>query len=108
MREVQQAPMFDLTLSEEQLMFRDTLQRLAEEARCDQLTGAFNRRGLERFIDAAIESARRGRREITVMVFDIDDFNSKTEWTLVAEKTELGAEMGSTMAVAAGVARKRG
>ena len=40
--------------------------------------------------------------------FDIDDFNSKTEWTLVAEKTELGAEMGSTKAVAAGVARKRG
>ena len=40
--------------------------------------------------------------------FDIDDFNSKTEWTLVAEKTELGAEMGATKAVVAGVARKRG
>ena len=40
--------------------------------------------------------------------FDIDDFNSKSEWTLIAEKTELGAEMGATKAVAAGVARKRG
>ncbi|AQA20185.1 oxidoreductase [Halioglobus japonicus] len=30
MSKAQQAPMFDLTLSEEQLMFRDTLQRLAD------------------------------------------------------------------------------
>ena len=36
--------------------------------------------------------------------FEIDDFNSKTEWTLVAEKEELGAESGSMKAVAAGVA----
>merc|ERR1740125_8358 len=36
--------------------------------------------------------------------FEIDDFNSKSEWTLIAEKTELGAEMGSKKAVAAGVA----
>ena len=39
--------------------------------------------------------------------FEIDDFNAKSEWTLVAEKDELGAETGSTKAVAAGVARKR-
>jgi hypothetical protein len=39
--------------------------------------------------------------------FEIDDFNAKSEWTLVAEKDELGAETGSTTAVAAGVARKR-
>ncbi len=58
------------------LRLEHRLQRLAEEALCDQLTGALNRRGLERFIDAAIESARRGRREITVMVFYIDDFKS--------------------------------
>jgi hypothetical protein len=36
--------------------------------------------------------------------FEIDDFNAKSEWTLVAEKDELGAETGSTKAVAAGVA----
>ena len=39
--------------------------------------------------------------------FEIDDFNAKSEWTLVAEKGDLGAETGSTKAVAAGVARKR-
>ena len=38
--------------------------------------------------------------------FEIDDFNAKSEWTLVAEKDDLGAETGSTKAVAAGVARK--
>lgn len=38
--------------------------------------------------------------------FEIDDFNAKSEWTLVSEKAELGAETGSKKAVAAGVARK--
>ena len=52
------------------------LQRLSEEALCDQLTGALNRRGLDRYLDAAIESARRRRCEITVMAFDIDDFKA--------------------------------
>ncbi|MCH2138307.1 MAG: GGDEF domain-containing protein [Phycisphaerales bacterium] len=52
------------------------MQRLSEEAMCDQLTGALNRRGLDRFLDAAVAQARAARREITVMVFDIDDFKS--------------------------------
>jgi len=52
------------------------LERLREEALCDDLTGALNRRGLRRFLDVAIDTARRGRREISVLVFDIDDFKS--------------------------------
>jgi diguanylate cyclase (GGDEF)-like protein len=52
------------------------LQRLSEEALCDQLTGALNRRGLDRYLEAAIESARQRRCEITVMAFDIDDFKA--------------------------------
>ena len=36
--------------------------------------------------------------------FEVNDFNQKSEWTLVAEKNELGAESGSMKAVAAGVA----
>merc|ERR1719460_2161134 len=36
--------------------------------------------------------------------FDVRDFNEKSEWTLVAEKDELGPEIGATKAVAAGVA----
>ena len=35
--------------------------------------------------------------------FEIDDFNSKTEWTLVAEKGELGAESGSIAAQPPGI-----
>lgn len=58
------------------LRLEQRLQRLSEEAMCDQLTGALNRRGLHRFLDAAIASARRSRREITLLVFDIDDFKS--------------------------------
>lgn len=36
--------------------------------------------------------------------FERQDFESSSEWTLVAEKDELGAEMGSTKAVEAGMA----
>jgi hypothetical protein len=36
--------------------------------------------------------------------FEVEDFNKKSEWTLIAEKGDLGAETGSTKAVAAGVA----
>jgi diguanylate cyclase (GGDEF)-like protein len=40
----------------------------------DDLTGAWNRRYLKRFLSDVIGEARERRRPITVMVFDIDDF----------------------------------
>lgn len=40
----------------------------------DPLTGAWNRRYFDRFMEAAIAQARKARRGLTVMVFDIDDF----------------------------------
>ena len=40
----------------------------------DMLTGAYNRRFFERFIENAIGRAKRERRSVTVLVFDIDDF----------------------------------
>jgi diguanylate cyclase (GGDEF)-like protein len=58
------------------LLLEQHLERLREEALCDDLTGALNRRGLKRFLTHAIEKARRDRREISVLVFDIDDFKS--------------------------------
>jgi diguanylate cyclase (GGDEF)-like protein len=47
---------------------------LTREAFTDHLTGAWNRRYFDRFLSAAIEEARRYRRNLTVLVFDIDDF----------------------------------
>ncbi|MHC4245987.1 MAG: GGDEF domain-containing protein [Planctomycetota bacterium] len=40
----------------------------------DELTGAGNRRAFERILLETLDSARRERRIVTLMVFDIDDF----------------------------------
>jgi len=40
----------------------------------DPLTGAWNRRYLDRFLGAAIERARVRRHDVTLLLFDIDDF----------------------------------
>lgn len=55
--------------------------RLAEQhaalknaAFTDALTGAYNRRYFDKFLESAILAAREERRSITVLVFDIDDF----------------------------------
>jgi len=40
----------------------------------DDLTGAWNRRYLKRFLSEVIDEARDRRRPVTVMVFDIDNF----------------------------------
>lgn len=49
---------------------------LRHDATRDYLTNAWNRRSFERFTAAAIEDARRLRRELTVFVFDIDGFKA--------------------------------
>jgi diguanylate cyclase (GGDEF)-like protein len=49
-------------------------RELRQAAFTDPLTGAWNRRYFDRFMDAAIEQARAARRNLTLMVFDIDDF----------------------------------
>lgn len=48
--------------------------QLRRAAFTDPLTGAWNRRYLERFLARAMERARGRRRPVTVLVFDIDDF----------------------------------
>lgn len=42
----------------------------------DPLTGAWNRRYFERFLDAAIRESTEHRHDLTLMVFDVDDFKS--------------------------------
>ena len=55
----------------------DEAQReLREMAFRDELTSAWNRRYLKDFLADAIAEARRIRRQLTVMVFDIDDFKT--------------------------------
>lgn len=49
-------------------------RELRQAAFTDPLTGAWNRRYFDRFMEAAIGQARRVRRSLTLMVFDIDDF----------------------------------
>ncbi len=47
---------------------------LRRAAFTDPLTGAWNRRYFDKFLRAALERARAGRRTVTVLVFDIDGF----------------------------------
>ncbi len=49
---------------------------LRQAAFTDELTGAWNRRYFHRFLESAIERARRQRTPVTLLVFDIDDFKS--------------------------------
>ncbi|MGD9688579.1 MAG: diguanylate cyclase [Phycisphaerales bacterium] len=49
---------------------------LRQAAMVDDLTGAYNRRYFERYLQQAIEHAQRQRQSITLMVFDIDEFKS--------------------------------
>lgn len=52
---------------------------LRRAAFTDVLTGAWNRRYFERFLSAAIEQSAKARHQLTVLVFDIDDFKRFNE-----------------------------
>jgi len=56
------------------LALHDRQQALRRAAFTDPLTGAWNRRYFDGFLEAAIDRARENRRTITVLVFDIDEF----------------------------------
>ncbi|MEM8781844.1 MAG: GGDEF domain-containing protein [Planctomycetota bacterium] len=49
-------------------------RRLRDMAMRDELTGVWNRRYFDRFLGRLIERAGDDRRQVTLMVFDIDDF----------------------------------
>ncbi len=52
------------------------LTALREAAFTDELTGAWNRRFFQRFLDRSIERARVSRQDLSLMIFDIDDFKT--------------------------------
>lgn len=56
------------------LALQDRQQTLRRAAFTDPLTGAWNRRYFDAFLDAALARARDARRTVTVLVFDIDGF----------------------------------
>jgi diguanylate cyclase (GGDEF)-like protein len=58
------------------LALDDAQRELRDMAFRDELTAAWNRRYLKQFLSDSIEEARTMRRQLTVMVFDIDDFKS--------------------------------
>jgi len=54
----------------------DLVSRLADAARTDPLTGLHNRRGFEELIAAETERARRYESPLTILVGDLDHFES--------------------------------
>ncbi|TWT44691.1 Response regulator PleD [Phycisphaerae bacterium RAS1] len=50
------------------------VERLQNEAWRDDLSGLRNRRFFEKALDEAVEAARENRTQITVLLFDIDEF----------------------------------
>ncbi|QQE11596.1 GGDEF domain-containing protein [Planctomycetota bacterium] len=56
------------------LALEDQMKQLELAAMQDDLTGAWNRRYFNRFLKKIMKRAHQDRSQVTVMVFDIDDF----------------------------------
>ena len=54
----------------------DDNQRLTAMATCDPVTGLANRRGLSEHLEHEIAAARRSRRELSVVMVDLDSFKA--------------------------------
>lgn len=61
------------------LVLRDQHAQLREAAFADPLTGAHNRRYFDQFLGMAMEEARKERRGVTLLMFDIDNFKQFNE-----------------------------
>jgi len=58
------------------LAMQDRLAQLHDMALRDELTGVWNRRYFNRFLRRIIDRAHEERQQVTLLVFDIDDFKS--------------------------------
>lgn len=56
------------------LALRDQISELNGQALRDELTGVWNRRYFNRFLDRILHRATSDRSHVTLLVFDIDDF----------------------------------
>ena len=73
------------------------LDKLWELAVHDELTGLWNRRYLDRFLRAILERARHERFQVTVLVFDIDNFKIYNDRYGHAAGDEILREAGRLM-----------
>jgi diguanylate cyclase len=64
------------TTSEKIRKLEEELSQLSEKVRVDQLTGTFNRRGLDEAFVREIARAQRGGGQLSVALLDIDNFKS--------------------------------
>lgn len=58
------------------LAMQDRMSQLHDMALRDELTGVWNRRYFNRFLRRIIERAHGERQQVTLLVFDIDDFKT--------------------------------
>ncbi len=56
------------------IALEDQFEHLRTLSVKDELTGAWNRRYFDRFLARVLERATEGRQQVTLLVFDIDDF----------------------------------
>lgn len=56
------------------LALEEQIAQLRQAAFVDDLTGAWNRGFFRRYLPRALDAARAGRRDLTLMIYDIDDF----------------------------------
>lgn len=56
------------------LALHEQREQLRREAFTDPLTGVFNRRHFDRYLPSALDHARQRRHELSLLLFDIDNF----------------------------------
>lgn len=56
------------------LALHDQREHLRREAFTDPLTGVYNRRHFDRYLPSALDHARHRRHELSLLLFDIDNF----------------------------------
>ncbi len=56
------------------LALAEQQRQLREAAFTDALTGAWNRRYFDRYLETCLRSASRNRQQVTILLFDVDDF----------------------------------
>ena len=69
------------------------MRRLEEEAATDFLTGAFNRRGIERILVAELERNRRSLEPLSIAIIDIDHFKDVNDRQGHAEGDRIVTEL---------------
>ena len=79
------------------IALEDQFEHLRTLSVKDELTGAWNRRYFNRFLARVLERAAEGRQQVTVLVFDIDDFKRYNDTYGHAAGDEILREVAAMM-----------